>query len=62
VDVDVRVAEDGSVSDARWAGGGDSALAAAAIRCALDMRFFPALQAGRPVAVWCRQRFDFQAR
>jgi hypothetical protein len=23
------------------------------------MRFFPALQSGRAVAVWCRQRFDF---
>jgi hypothetical protein len=24
------------------------------------MRFHPAVKAGRPVAVWCRQRFDFE--
>jgi hypothetical protein len=23
------------------------------------MRFYPARRAGRPVAVWCRERFDF---
>ena len=60
VELDVRVSEEGEVSDALWAGGsGDSSLVAAAVSCALEMRFFPALQAGRPVAVWCRQRFDF---
>jgi hypothetical protein len=60
VELDVRVAEDGAVSDARWAGGAvDSALVAAAVESALGMRFYPALRAGRPVAVWCRQRFDF---
>jgi len=26
------------------------------------MRFYPALRGGRPVAVWCRQRFEFGAR
>jgi TonB family protein len=63
VDLDVRVAEDGTVSDALWAGGsGDSALVAAAVDCARAMTFYPALQAGRPVAVWCRQRFDFGSR
>src|SRR5689334_15333872 len=63
VDLDVRVTEEGEVSDALWAGGNDdSLLVAAAISCALEMRFFPALQAGRPVAVWCRQRFDYGAR
>jgi TonB family protein len=63
VDLDVRVAEDGSVSDALWAGGSaDSALVEAAIECARSMTFFPARQAGRAVAVWCRQRFDFGAR
>jgi hypothetical protein len=31
----------------------------AARECALAMRFYPALRAGRPTAVWCRQRFDF---
>jgi len=60
VELDVRVDESGMVSDALWAGGSaDTALAAAARRCALEMRFYPALRAGRPVAVWCRQRFDF---
>lgn len=63
VDLDVRVAEDGTVSDALWAGGSsDSALVQAAIDCAQSMTFFPARQAGRAVAVWCRQRFDFGAR
>jgi len=63
VDLDVRVAEDGTVSDALWAGGSaDSALVDAAIDCAREMTFFPARQAGRAVAVWCRQRFDFGAR
>jgi TonB family protein len=63
VDLDVRVAEDGTVSDALWAGGSaDTALVSAAIECARAMTFFPARQGGRPVAVWCRQRFDFAAR
>ena len=63
VELDVRVDEQGAVSDAQWAGGAaDSALVSVAIECALDMRFFPALQGGRPVAVWCRQRFDFTRR
>ena len=63
VELDVRVADDGSVSDALWAGGSsDSALVASAIECALAMRFYPALRAGRPVAVWCRERFDFGGR
>lgn len=62
VELDVRIAEDGSVSDALWAGGSsDSALVASAIDCALAMRFYPALRAGRPQAVWCRERFDFGA-
>jgi hypothetical protein len=59
-DLDVRVDESGNVSDALWAeGNADSAEVAAAIECALAMRFHPALQHGRPVAVWCRQRFRF---
>jgi hypothetical protein len=62
VELDVRVDEEGSVSDALWAGGSaDSARVAAAIESALAMRFFPALKAGRPIAVWCRHRFDFGA-
>ena len=65
VELDVRVDESGRVSDALPAlAGGDSAvidvgLVEAARRCALGMRFYPALQGGRPVPVWCRQRFDF---
>lgn len=60
VDLDVRVDEDGAVSEAlRVAGSTDSSLVEAARRCALSMRFYPALRAGRAVAVWCRQRFDF---
>jgi TonB family protein len=63
VELDVRVDEQGRVSDAMWAGGSaDSALVRAATECALAMEFFPALQGGRPVAVWCRQRFDFGRR
>ena len=61
VELDVRVAEDGTVSDALWAGGSDdSVLVRAAVESALGMRFYAALKAGRPVAVWCRQRFDFR--
>jgi len=60
VELDVRVAEDGTVSDALWAGGdADSILVRTAIESALGMKFYPALRAGLPVAVWCRQRFDF---
>lgn len=62
VDLEVRVDESGAVGDAAWRGGsGDTALVEAARRCALAMRFHPALRAGEPVAVWCRQRFDFRA-
>jgi hypothetical protein len=60
VDLDVRVDESGAVSDARWAGeSADTSAVRAAIECARGMRFHPALQRGRPVAVWCRQRFEF---
>lgn len=63
VELDVRIGEDGSVTDALWAGGSaDSALTEAATTCALAMRFYPALRAGQPTAVWCRQRFDFAGR
>lgn len=63
VELDVRVDEEGLVSDAEWAGGSrDTALVRAATECALAMRFYPALREGAPVAVWCRQRFDFGAR
>ena len=60
VELDVRVDQEGRVSDALWAGGSEEPpLVRAATDCALGMRFYPALRAGRPVAVWCRQRFDF---
>ena len=60
VELDVRVDENGEVTDALWAGGSSSApLVQAATECALRMRFFPALQNGQPLPVWCRQRFDF---
>jgi len=60
VELDVRVGETGEVTDALWIGGSnDSALVQNATDCALRMRFYPALQSGRPVPVWCRQRFDF---
>ena len=63
VELDVHVDERGQVTEAVWAAGStDSALVSAARRCALGMRFFPALREGRPVAVWCRQRFDLGAR
>lgn len=61
VDLDVRVDESGAVSEALWvAGSADTSLVEAARRCALSMRFYPALRSGRAVAVWCRQRFDFR--
>jgi len=60
VELDVRVDEQGQVSEVRWAGGSrDPALVRAATECARGMRFFPAERAGQPVPVWCRQRFDF---
>ena len=65
VELDVRVDESGHVSDALPArASGDSVvievgLVEAARRCALGMNFYPALQGGRAVPVWCRQRFDF---
>ncbi len=63
VELDVRVDEAGRVTEALWAGGSeDPALVRAATDCALGMRFYPALRAGRPVAVWCRQRYDFGGR
>jgi hypothetical protein len=60
VELDVRVDETGAVAEVAWAAGSrDTAWVNAARRCALTMRFFPALREGHPVAVWCRQRFDF---
>ena len=60
VELDVHVDEMGAVSDVQWAAGSrDSALVRAAIDCTSSMRFEPATRGGRPVEVWCRQRFDF---
>lgn len=60
VELDMRVDEEGAVSDAMFAdGAADSTAVEAAIEAALAMRFWPASQNGRPVAVWCRQRFEF---
>jgi hypothetical protein len=51
------------VSDALWAEGSqDSTVVEAALACARGMRFYPALRSGRPIAVWCRQRFEFGMR
>jgi TonB family protein len=59
VELDLYVDANGDVADARWAGGRtDSALVRAALRQASALRYEPATQAGRPVAVWCRQRFE----
>ena len=63
VELEVRVDERGQVSEARRVGGSaDSSLIEAARRCALGMRFYPALRGGKPIEVWCRQRFDFGTR
>jgi TonB family protein len=60
VELDVQVDEQGTVSAVRWANGTrNPAMVRAAIECARAMRYFPAQRAGRPVAVWCRERFDF---
>ncbi len=63
VELDVRVDEHGAVTDVRPAGGdvGEAALAAAAA-AARRSRWYPATLHGRPVAVWCRQRFATGAR
>jgi hypothetical protein len=59
VELEVHVDESGRVTEALAVGGSrDTAWVEAARRCALGMRFYPALRAGQPVAVWCRQRFD----
>jgi len=63
VELDVQVSDAGDVTDARWAAGSaDTALVAAATACARAMTFHPALLGGRPVSVWCRQRFEFPGR
>ena len=59
VELDVRVDENGAVSDVEVAGGdADSALVHAAIAAARATRWYPARRAGRAVAVWSRQRLE----
>lgn len=59
LELDVRVDERGEVTDALVAGGdADSATVRTAITAAFAQRWYPAVRRGRPVAVWCRQRFE----
>jgi hypothetical protein len=59
VELDVRIDEQGEVTDALPAGGdADPATVRAAIDAALGQRWYPATRGGRPVAVWCRQRYE----
>lgn len=59
LELDVRVDENGEVTDAiPVSGDADSATVRAATESALALRWFPAVRRGRPVAVWCRQRFE----
>jgi len=59
LELDVRVDEHGEVSDAiAVSGDADSATVQAAVEAALGLRWYPATRRGRPVAVWCRQRFE----
>jgi len=59
VELDVRVDEQGEVTDAVPSGGdADSVTVRAAIEAALGQLWYPATRAGRPVAVWCRQRYE----
>ena len=59
VTLDVRVDEQGEVSDVELVEtDADSATVAAATRAAYDVRYHPALLGTRRVAVWCRQVFD----
>lgn len=63
IELEVRVDVRGRVVDVQWAAGdADSALVLTARRCAATMEFYPALYAGKPVEVWCRQRFEFSPR
>lgn len=58
VDIDMHVDESGEVGEVRVAFSvGAAALVSAAIDAASEMRFRPATRRGKPVAVWCRQRF-----
>jgi hypothetical protein len=59
VELDLLIDEAGGVSQAAWAGGvSDPELVGAAREWAFGMLYYPALRAGKPVAVWCRQRLE----
>ena len=59
VTLDVRVDENGDVSDALFvASDADSLTVSAATAAALRLRFHPARLGGHPTAVWTRQVFD----
>lgn len=63
VTLDVRVDEQGEVTDAELvASDADSLTIAAAIAAARAMRYHPALLGDQRVAVWCRQVFDVERR
>jgi hypothetical protein len=63
VELDLLIDEAGEVSEVEWGGGSeDSLLIEAATASARGMSFYPALRRGHPIAVWCRQRFDFGSR
>jgi len=59
VTLDVRVDENGDVSDALPVeSNGDSVVVRVAIDAAMAIRYKPALLGGRPIAVWTRQVID----
>jgi TonB family protein len=59
VTLDVRVDENGDVSDVLLVGSdADSLAVRAAIEAASSVRFHPALLGGKPTAVWTRQMFE----
>lgn len=63
VEMELRVDENGEVSDAQCvAVPEDRELARDAIRAVMASRWYPATREGRAVAVWCRQRVTVRAR
>ena len=59
VTLDVRVDENGDVSDALLVeSDADSATVRTAIETAMSVRYHPALLGGKPIAVWTRQVYD----
>jgi hypothetical protein len=63
VALDVRVDEQGDVSDALLVSSdADSLAIAAATEAALAIRYHPALLGGRPVAVWTRQVIEVKRK